>query len=253
GATCERQCMECRLVSKRRTHHLRHVGAIVGISRYSLDAHERAGVLPLSATKNVIANAVIPSGSNNPRRVRNNGEGTVFGYLGRLHHSKGIETLLAAFSSVPGSSRLRIGGAGNLSYASKLKALAQDSRIEFAGFVKPDDFLASIDILVVPSEWPEPLGRVILEAYLHGVPVIASACGGIPEVVADGVTGWLYPPGDRMALAKLIRRAIESQQPDETTIRACEEKATLFTPDQCAKSYEMVYSKLCAEGNEAIS
>jgi len=253
GATCERQCTECRLVSEFRTRHFRHVGAIVGISRYILNAHEQAGVLSPSATRDVIANAVIPTGSSAPRRVRNKGEGTVFGYLGRLHHSKGIETLLAAFSSVPGLSRLRIGGAGNFPYVSKLKTLAHDSRIEFPGFVRPDDFLASIDILVVPSEWPEPLGRVILEAYLYGVPVIASACGGIPEVVADGVTGWLYPPGDRIALAKLIRRAIESQQPDEATIRACEEKATLFTPDQCAKSYEMVYSKLCAEGNEAIS
>ena len=58
----------------------------------------------------------------------------------------------------------------------------------------------SIDLLVVPSLWEEPFGMIVLEAYMHGVPVIAARRGGLPEIVDDGTTGCLYDPAQPQSM-----------------------------------------------------
>jgi glycosyltransferase involved in cell wall biosynthesis len=60
------------------------------------------------------------------------------------------------------------------------------------------------DVVVVPSRRPESLGRVAIEAMAHGRPPLASAIGGLEEVVEHGVSGWLVPPNDAPALARAI-------------------------------------------------
>ncbi len=63
---------------------------------------------------------------------------------------------------------------------------------------------ALADLVVVPSLWPEPFSRVLLEASAHGTPCVATRVGGTPEAVVDGETGVLVPPGDSAALARVI-------------------------------------------------
>src|SRR5260370_25695809 len=104
------------------------------------------------------------------------------GVLGRVSPEKGIEVLLDELrrdSTLKWS--LSIGGAGDADYLAKLKATHDDRGVSFLGHVVPADFLQSIDILVVPSKWNEPFGRVIVEAYSHGVAVVGANTGGIPE------------------------------------------------------------------------
>jgi glycosyltransferase involved in cell wall biosynthesis len=80
--------------------------------------------------------------------------------------------------------------------------------------------------LVVPSIWAEPLGLVAIEAIVHGVPVIASATGGLAELVQERVSGLLFPNNDVEALLDRLR-AIASRQefpnhilPDQVVARA---------------------------------
>ena len=69
--------------------------------------------------------------------------------------------------------------------------------------------LASIDVLVVPSIWPENAPLVIQEAFLAGIPVVASRIGGIPEMVTDGKNGLLFTAGDAVALSRTLARLID--------------------------------------------
>jgi len=140
------------------------------------------------------------------------------GFLGSLMISKAPHVLLEAASRLPaGSVSVDLFGAhvayhGDDSYRSKLDRLLTAECVSAHGPLpheKIPDALASIDVLVVPSIWPENSPLVIQEAFLAGVPVVASRIGGIPEVVRDGVNGLLFEPGDwnslRDALARLVQ------------------------------------------------
>lgn len=73
--------------------------------------------------------------------------------------------------------------------------------------------LAEARALVIGSTWPENQPLVALEARAAGCPVLAPAIGGLPEIVVEGRDGWLYPPGDEAALARLLQRAVRAPLP----------------------------------------
>lgn len=134
-------------------------------------------------------------------------------YVGRLVTEKGVWPLLDAFERQKSAATLKIVGEGPLRAdleASVARRGLQD-RVTFAGFVPHErlrDELLGAAALVAPSIWQEPLGLVLFEALACGVPVIASAVGGIPEIVSDGENGLLVPPGDSIRLAEAIDRLV---------------------------------------------
>lgn len=126
-------------------------------------------------------------------------------YLGRLSPEKGVETLLAAHAGLAGRVPLRIAGTGPL----EAELRARHPAAHWLGHLSGEELartLAGASLVVVPSEWYENCPMSVLEAMACGKPVVASAIGGIPELVADGVTGLLFPPGDRDALAERLAR-----------------------------------------------
>ncbi|HUX68206.1 MAG TPA: glycosyltransferase [Terriglobales bacterium] len=92
----------------------------------------------------------------------------------------------------------------------ELEALARElglgEAVRFPGFVGDEiaSAYAALDVMVHASTAPEPFGRTVIEAMAAGVPVIAAAAGGMLEVVEDGVSGLLTPPGDEAALAQAM-------------------------------------------------
>lgn len=144
---------------------------------------------------------------------------TVIVMLGNLKAWKGQETLVRAVARVkqvcPSVKCLLVGATSpsERDYEVTLRELVADLGVEeeviFTGFQRNvGDYLRASDVVVHASIEPEPFGRVILEAMACRKPVIASRAGAIPEIVAEGVTGVTFPPGDADALADAIVRVV---------------------------------------------
>jgi glycosyltransferase involved in cell wall biosynthesis len=132
--------------------------------------------------------------------------------VGRLAAPKDFSTLIAAVARLPeGRAHLRIFGDGPLrsELEAERRALAVDAVVEFAGEV-PDvrPYLEDGDVFVLAS-LSEGMPVSVLEAMAAGLPVVASAVPGLEEVVVDGQTGFLTPPGDAAALAARLGQLID--------------------------------------------
>ena len=140
------------------------------------------------------------------------------GFLGSLMVSKAPHVLLEAVSTLPrGSVSVDLYGAhtayhGDDSYRRQLEPLLDQPDVHMHGPIAHDavaSALASIDVLVVPSIWPENSPLVIHEAFLAGVPVVASRIGGIPELVTDGRNGLLFNARDVTDLSRVLVRLLD--------------------------------------------
>jgi glycosyltransferase involved in cell wall biosynthesis len=132
-----------------------------------------------------------------------------FVYFGRIEKVKGIITLLKAMKIVVDNrpdARLKLVGSGEFFKTSQCYAKSLDLRcVEFLGFKNKSEvnyIVGKAIANVVPSIWFETFGLTILEAFALGVPSIVSDIGGMPELVNDGVDGFIVAPGDSRSLAK---------------------------------------------------
>ena len=147
---------------------------------------------------------------------------------------KGHRTLLAAWDRLEGPGRLVVlGGAPTAGEAVDVPALVRSLRrpetVEVVGEVEdPHTYLESADVVVVPSDNPEPFGLVAIEAFARGRPVIGSDAGGLADIVDHGETGWLYPAGDAEALAEVIA-GLTPDQVQEAGRRARDTYESKFT------------------------
>lgn len=127
-------------------------------------------------------------------------------FVGRLSHEKGLATLLRAWNELGGRMPLKIVGDGPLA-PSVADAAAKNPGIQWLG-ARPFEEVCSLigggEILICPSECYETFGRVIVEAFSKGTPVIASNIGAMAELVDDGRTGLLFRPGDSRDLASKV-------------------------------------------------
>ena len=144
------------------------------------------------------------------------------GMIGRISPEKGQAEFLRAartLHTLMPHCRFVICGAplfsdpAALRYSAALNALAADLPVEFTGWqdrIAP--ILASLDLVIVPSGAIDATPRVIMEAFAAAVPVVAFASGGIPEIIEDGVTGFLVDRPSAPALAFAIQKALREPQ-----------------------------------------
>jgi glycosyltransferase involved in cell wall biosynthesis len=145
----------------------------------------------------------------------NSGDAPLIGVFGRLSAWKGQAVFIDAIAKLPGAIGVIVGGPlfGHEAYAAELseKVTAQGlaGRIRFLGFRQDIPALMSaMDVIVHSSIAPEPFGRVIVEGMLAGRPMVASAAGGVLEILEHNKTGWLYEPGNSDALAATLRTVL---------------------------------------------
>ena len=130
-------------------------------------------------------------------------------FAGRLGPQKALGVALQALADVPDAS-LAVAGDGpqRAALEGRARELGLDGRVSFLGSVPREQVLRlfhAADASLLPSAW-ENFPHTVVEALAVGCPVIATAVGGVPEVVRDGENGLLVPPGDPGALAAAIAR-----------------------------------------------
>lgn len=159
-------------------------------------------------------------------------------YFGRISEEKGVATLLEAMKSHPGLA-LKIAGTGPL--LDTLKQAAPDS-VSFLGFKQGEELNRLIQqaaFVVVPSEWYENNPLTIIESMTLGTPVIGSRIGGIPELIEENKTGFLFRSGSAAELSEAIGKA---RRLDAGAYGAMTEAARAFARDNFSK--EAHYQRL---------
>jgi glycosyltransferase involved in cell wall biosynthesis len=171
-------------------------------------------------------------------------------FVGRLTAEKGIATLLGAARLLQGRVPLTIVGDGPL--AGMVDAASRTvPGVRWLGRRPKSEVLELMGqsmALVFPSEWFEPFGLVAIEAFAKGTPVVGAAIGAIPEIVDDGRTGLLYPPGAPDALATHLERlAVTPRLADELGYGARARFEALYTADRNYAALLDIYEPLIQE------
>jgi glycosyltransferase involved in cell wall biosynthesis len=178
-------------------------------------------------------------------------------YAGVLIPRKGVHHLINAFSKIaqefPQSRLVLVGAAENRTYAAALQQQSRhiglENRVDFVGPVSQVELAALMRrsrVFVLPT-YSEGLPRVVFEAMAVGIPVIASAVSGIPEIVQDGRGGFLVEPGDEEALSARIRWLL--QHPEamrEMGHQAQCIAASLFCSASYVEGYRRLFEAACA-------
>ncbi len=173
-----------------------------------------------------VANGIVPPdvsvrpGPGLRERAQVAPDAPVVGLVGKLCPEKGADTLLRAVGRLnadhPDLQVILAGNGGeNDGFQQHLRGLTEalglSGRVHFLGFVpEAGQMVHELDMQVVASH-AEPFGLVTLEAIAHGVPVVATRSGGSPEIITDGVEGYLVAPGDEAELADRLARLLVSK------------------------------------------
>ena len=159
--------------------------------------------------------------SHNSPKSSSNGSLSLL-YVGRLTADKGVHTAIEALDKLVHQYNMRnlklvIVGTGNFDYENHLHRLVQEkdlaSFVTFLGTHPPEampELYRQADIFLFTSIWPEPFGRVLVEAMASGVAVIGAASGGAVEIMINNENALVFPPGNAEALAAQITRLAES-------------------------------------------
>ena len=175
-------------------------------------------------------------------------------YAGRLTSDKGIDTAIEAmrklvFNQGRREIRLSLAGSGSTEYENHLRFLVDQAGladyVSFLGWVPPEEMpelLRKFDVLLLPSIWPEPFSRVVLEGMISGLVVVATPTGGTSEIVSDGENGLLFTPGNPEELARKIAGLVDD--PDSRRKLAKAGKQTITEKFTVAKMMDAIESFL---------
>lgn len=169
-------------------------------------------------------------------------------YVGRVVPNKGIATAIKALPLLPDAARLDVDGYGPPETIAEMQDLARSlgvsERVAFTRSPRSElaDRYREADVVVFPSEWPEPFGLVPLEAMARGTPVVATGTGGSGEFLHDGENCLRFPPGDPSALAAAVSRLAGDVELRRLVAEGGARTAGEMTIDRYAQRLEAVHA-----------
>ncbi len=168
-------------------------------------------------------------------------KGEYLAFLGRISPEKrpDLAIEIAIKAGMPLKIAAKVDKKDKEYYEQKVKPLLKHPLVEFIGEIgeaEKNEFLGGAYALLFPIDWPEPFGLVMIEAMACGTPVIARRCGSVPEVMVDGVTGFVVDTVDEAVEA--LKR-VESL--DRRRVRRVFEER--FTSERMAQEYVRIYYK----------
>ena len=171
-------------------------------------------------------------------------QGSYLAFLGRLSAEKGPEDAIriAKAARMPLRIAAKIPRIETAYFKKHLEPHIDNKAVQLVGEINErgkQPFLANAAALLFPIDWPEPFGLVMIEAMACGTPVIAYRSGSVPEVIDDGITGFIVESED-----DAVRAVRQLARLDRDTIRARFEER--FSARRMAREYEAQYRKLIA-------
>lgn len=249
GLNCQHQCFSCRLFTIIKKYLSNHgfVAHVVGLTNFVIHRFREEGYfvhVPSSRIFNSVPNSTKPL----MKGTRSEGLPIRILYLGRIEKAKGVDRLLDAVGQVEGIELLLGGRIVDEEIQAGIEGGRYPQRIKFLGFIDPEEVFDEIDLAIIPSVWHEPFGRVVIESYQHGKPVIATSRGGLHEIIVDGQTGFLYDPDQIQGLIEILTRIVDLPAILDPMIQNIESYLHEFRSQYIARQYEMVYRNVCSGG-----
>lgn len=184
----------------------KYFNKIITVSNFALDKH--MGAFSEFSDKFTHLYNFYPDLINTPI---NSIKGGYCLFYSRLSKEKGAITLLKAWCKINKDIKLKIAGTGpEMEALKKIKAEEKLTNVEFLGHIEGyvlDENIKNASFIIVPSEWYENNPLTVIEAYANGKPVITSNAGGLPEIVIDNKTGFLFEMGNSASLSEAILKA----------------------------------------------
>ena len=171
-------------------------------------------------------------------------------YVGRLGAEKEIDRIKPILEAIPNARLALVGDGPNRQTLEKYFA---DTRTHFVGYLGGQELasaFASADAFIFPSR-TETLGLVLLEAMAAGCPVVAARSGGIPDIVEDGVNGYLFDPTDDWGAIVATQRLLSSQEERETLRRNARQEAEQWSWSAATRQLQSYYRRVVA--SQALS
>ncbi len=167
-------------------------------------------------------------------------------YAGRLVEEKGVQNVIRAMPALPGTTLLVIGrGRHEAALRAEATALGLGARARFLGAITNEalgPYYAAADVVIMAGVFYEALGRMLMEASAHGVPVIGTNVGGVPDVIEDGRNGFLLESQEREELCGRIRAILDS--PDRAREMGAYGRAKMardFSPERTSAALLAAY------------
>lgn len=207
---CESLCLDCKVLTAIKKRNSAKVDYVIGISNFVLQDHLKQGYF-----KNVNSE-VIYNGFKFDYKPRDlkllNKDKVTFGYIGQINKEKGVELMLKSFVGLNNENKWNLLVAGNVKpeYFEVLKRINDSNKIKYLGYANNKSFFEKIDVLIVPSLWNEPFGRVVLEGIINNKVVITSKNGGINEIMQNN-QNFTFNPNSK-ALSSLLDDIINNRK-----------------------------------------